>query len=83
MGDQSRFLRFLIFLSVTAQTKFYTSQILSLDEVFERHNLPGSAVPLANLRNNQQWQTLTGDLSLEAYITDIAGQIVVFFKSSF
>ncbi len=26
---------------------------------------------------------ITGDLSLEAYIADIAGQVVVLFKSSF
>jgi hypothetical protein len=35
-----------------AQTLFITSQIPSLDEVFEWHNLPGSAVPLAKLSNS-------------------------------
>ncbi len=57
MGDQSRSPRFLIFLSAPTEAQFYTSQILSLDEEFECHKLPGSAVPLANLSSGQQWET--------------------------
>lgn len=71
-----------LLVSHIPDTVLYLSN-LSLDKVFEWHSLPGSAVPLANLSNSQQWQTITGAVSLEAHITDIPGQVVVFFKSPF